>query len=510
MLGGGEEYFAPPEEIDVDTITRFANLCARLRRQEKPSKKALDELKAEAEAVGSTMAAKEIVAGAIFRCIAAYSGTKQLCYWYLLDILAKQYPHTFGLLFSQHLLDVGCDAMPWEDQALYLKLQSLVEHWDGVFPADVVDRVYLARKERLWAAKHPVEAVEMRAQEEKKWGEVEKQHQEADGLDYYEQPCLAFLQGRCPWGSGCTQLHPDGLEGTMPAETRLGDWRCPGCGAINRHFRRRCFSCPREKPQYRRNGAVKTAEEVALSTPDPEALAALRQRFGYNPCNEADAVAYWANRFQHEPVATFVENRRAAFLNKIMPAVKASVSHAASSRHPKRGHDDFAAAAAPKAHRGEGRAPLATATAAGSAATPSAATAGPVRARLPEIPDMPAPERVAFVCRRIIDRGTQDQDFAGYLFLLCKALPEAIQDAKWTGSAAPEDSLAIYECAKRVFAAWSTHNAQADANPDSGSARRMHPATPFFADVRRFLGALPLTPAHRTDLQQMCGVVLHE
>jgi hypothetical protein len=504
MIGGGEEYFAPPEEIDVDTIQRFASLSQKLRQLEKAGSKVVAQLAEEAEAVGTSMAAKEIVAGLIYRCITTYSGNKQLCYWYLLDKLAKDKPDTFGHLFGMHLLDVACDCMPWEDPNLYSKLESLVEHWDGVFPRNVVDRIYLARKERQWAARHPLEAAEIRQAEEKKWAEVEKQYQEADGLDFYEQPCLAYMQGHCPWGNQCTLFHPEGLEGTLPAETRLGDWRCAGCGVINRHFRRRCFSCPRERPQYRKDGSVKTLEEQALSHPDPEALAALRQPLGYNPISEKEAVEYWKNRFTHEPVSAFIEARRLAYLSKILPAAKAGAATSGKGKRPlpsdlSRHHAAGGGGQQPlKAHRSEG-----SSTAAG-AATAAAGGGVAARVKLPEVPELPPPDRVLHICQRVIDRGAQDADFPGYLYLLCKTLPEAARDAKWTASKAPEDSLALHECAKRVFASWSLWNATA------GDKSAMHPAMPFFADVRKYLGALPLTAQHRGDMERMCAQVLQK
>lgn len=511
MLGGGEENFAPPEEIDVETLTKFAKLCGELRALKKAGGATIARLAVQCDEVGTTMTAKEAVAGLIFRFIMNKKGADQLKYWYLLDKLAKDYPQTFGYLFSLHIFEVATDCMPWEDPALFPKLESLVEHWDDVFPADVITRIYLSRTERQWAAKNPLEAARIREEEEAKWAEVEKQSIEEDGLDLYEQPCLAFLQGRCPWGAQCTQLHPAGLEGTLPSEARLGDWRCPGCGAVNRHFRRRCFSCPREKPQFRKGCSVKTKEEELLSHPDEEARAALRQRWGYDPENAADAVKHWAARFAREPPSAFVEARRNAYVSRILPAVKkamqASSAAAVGTRRGRDGDDQqrgggrdaLPSSSGPaKASRAEGGSGVAA-----NASAPPAGGGPAVRVQLPQVPpELSAAQRVAYLCTKVIERGAHDADFAGFLFLLCKAMSEAVRDAKWSAKAAPEDSFVLVECAKRVFAAWTTWKAASGSAP-----QRLHPATPFFADMSKYLAALPLLPAARDEIRKMCDVV---
>ena len=493
MFGGGEEYFAPPEEVDPDSIARFATFCDRLRRLEKPTKAAIEGLAEEADKVGARFVAKEIVAGVILRHIKTWSGKKQLCYWYLLDKLAKEHGDTFGYLFGNHLLDIGTDYIPWEVEATRRAYESLVEHWNGVFPDDAVKAVWASQKQRLYHAAHPDEAAAERKLEEEIWAAEEKRHQAADGLDQYEQPCLAYLQGSCQWGAECTMLHPPGLQGSLPPECRLGDWRCPGCGAINRHFRRRCFSCPREKPQYRKgDGGEQTPEEKLLSAPDAAVLAAWRQQFGYDPADEAEAVAHWRAALAGKPTAMYLEERRRAYQEKIVRAGRAG--GATGGRRP-REDPAVAAAMADKKHRTESAGAGATAAAAGGGAA--------VKVQLPAVPQMPPKEKVFYLAGTIVQRGINDREFAGHLFLLCKALPLAAADPTFAAAVVPETTTVLHECAKLVYTAYTVAQARAGGAPPP-----KHPATPFFTDVRRFLSLLPVDDATRADIGRMADQVL--
>eukprot|EP00658_Telonema_sp_P-2_P062113 TRINITY_DN50782_c0_g1_i1.p1 TRINITY_DN50782_c0_g1~~TRINITY_DN50782_c0_g1_i1.p1 ORF type:complete len:215 (-),score=43.63 TRINITY_DN50782_c0_g1_i1:58-624(-) len=105
---------------------------------------------------------------------------------------------------------------------------------------------------------------------------------------------MDYLQGKCSWGDQCKQLHPPNLKGSLPLECRLGDWKCV-CGTINRHFRRRCSSCPKEKPQYRRDQQVSVEEDLLTH---PETFTEeFRHQFGYNPNAKEEALKYWRKRF---------------------------------------------------------------------------------------------------------------------------------------------------------------------------------------------------------------------
>ncbi|CCW60740.1 unnamed protein product [Phytomonas sp. EM1] len=317
MFGGGEEYFQEPPEINRETLRRFAAFCARLRGLEKPGKKVIAEAAALAREVGDDPQAYELVIGALFRHIKSWKGTHQLACWYVLDQLAKEARDKYGYVAGKYLLEVGRDFIPYEDPALATRYERLVAHWERVFPRHVVDALWMAKKERLWAASHPEEERARRRAEEEMWEREERAMTEDDGLNLFGQPCLDYLQGRCAWGADCRFLHPPGEEGSLPPECRMGDWKCPSCGVINRHFRRRCANCVREKPQYQKV-RTPTAEDALLSAPDAAALEALRQQFGYNPAFPEEALAHWRLRLEGTDLAAYLAERRAAYRVRIL------------------------------------------------------------------------------------------------------------------------------------------------------------------------------------------------
>lgn len=295
MFGGGEEFFQDPPSYDSNTLRRFCAFSSRLRRLEKPGKKAIADVSQLAREVGDSPDAYELVVGAVFRHIKTWNGSRQLACWYVLDKLCKECPDKYGFCASKYVLEIGRDYMPFEDPDLRPKYEALVEHWENVFPRHVVDAVWLSKKERLWAAQHPEEFQQQLREEEEEWRKTELEMQEMEGLNTFGQPCINYLQGRCSWGDQCTLYHPPGEEGTLPPECRMGDWKCFGCGVINRHFRRRCANCVREKPQYKRLRQA-TIEDRMLSAPDPVAMDTLKQQFGYNPYETHEAVAHWKRR----------------------------------------------------------------------------------------------------------------------------------------------------------------------------------------------------------------------
>lgn len=317
MFGGGENYFKEPLSYDHGTLQRFCQFCSRLRTVQKPGKKAIHEASSLAKEVGNSLEQTELVIGALLRHIKTWVGLKQLACWYVLDKLCKENPSTYGFCTSKYVLDIARDYMPFEDPELREKYEVLVEHWENVFPRHVVDAIWMSKKERIWSASHPEEYQQQLKAEEDEWKQEELAMEDEDGLNAFGQPCMDYLQGRCGWGDRCTLYHPPGEEGSLPPECRLGDWKCRGCGVINRHYRRRCANCVREKPQYKRL-RHRPVEDTMLSTPDPNAMAVLRQQFGYVPYDEEEAVQHWAKRFQHTPLHAFLAERKAAYRVRIL------------------------------------------------------------------------------------------------------------------------------------------------------------------------------------------------
>jgi hypothetical protein len=494
MLAGGEEYFQPPEPIDHDSLRRFAVWCRQLRALERPSKNAIGALSRDGDAVGSDMHVKEVVAGTVLRCIKQSAGTKRYAYWCLLDKMAKDYPSTFQFLFEQHVPDVAADCIEWEDADLARRYEALLEHWDAVFDRQLVQTVWeVRRKERLWAAAHPAEARQQRADEEAAWDREIESQRDAEGLDNYGEPCLAYMQGRCSWGDRCPQLHPPGLEGTLPPECRAGDWRCAGCGMVNRHFRRRCFACMREKPQYKKGAAFdQTPEAVAVSRADPELLAPLSAQFGYDPCDPVAAVTWWSQRLATPAlVAQHIDERRRRYHSQILSAVAANV--AASGADRRRAREDAAPTSA-----GDVR----PAAAAGAATAPSASTTVDIAVPASALVGTAA-DRFAVLAGALLEGGVHAPGYLHSLLYVSRVLPElakqrraAVAAAVAAGSAPPAIdanlSLVALEVCRMVHASWL-----------ATGRRRPHSAVVFLDGVGRDVDALPLVEEHRVEISRL-------
>ena len=489
MLGGGEQFFAPPEEISEETLKNYARFCTLLRNAERPNKATIDSLTAAATAAGVSFNDKEIVAGAVIRHIKSWEGKKQLCYWYLLDNLAKQHRETYGFLFGNHLLDIGTDHIPWENKQLYKSYEKLLEHWDGVFDEHIIQTVWHSQRQRLRYAEHPEELEQERAHEEQLWSSEEAKHQEVDGLDQYEQPCLAYLQGMCTWGNECTMLHPPGLEGSLPPECRLGDWRCPGCGAINRHFRRRCNACPREKPQYRRDCMGMSAEDEILSKPDESVRSVFKEQFGYDVGDEAAAVAHWTEYFRNHTAMEYIQMRRDKY-KKFLIHDRSRPQRAlpVGTGPSKRPRDDTPSEASLILISQQ------------QSRTAGAGHATTAPRQLPSLPEnMSEKDKVYFIAGRIKQRGIQDPDFTSHLMLFIKNLKIAVQDASFTSTIVPETSQVLADCIELVYASYQTFVAR-------GSVGK-HGSMPFFKNIQQLLPLLPVNESASEKIRKMCQVV---
>ncbi|CAD2214857.1 hypothetical protein AGDE_10281 [Angomonas deanei] len=317
MYGGGEEFFLEPTSYDIETLTSFAKFSNALRQLEKPGKKAITEAVALARDVGDSNSSYELVIGVLFRHIKTWSGNKQLSCWYVLDKLCKEDRDKYAFAAERYVLEIGRDYIPYEDEVLGPKYESLVEHWERVFSASVVEALWQSKRERLWAAEHPNEVIEQERKEEEEWEEQERAMQDIEGLNDFGQPCMDYLQGRCTWGDQCRLYHPPGEEGTLPFGCRNGDWKCKFCGVINRHFRLRCGNCVREKPQYKKE-RVLAPEDVLLTKPDEAVQRVLKQQFGYNIYNREEAKKHWAMRLENTRIEDYLAERKAAYTVRIL------------------------------------------------------------------------------------------------------------------------------------------------------------------------------------------------
>lgn len=479
MFGGGEEYFQDPPEIDRDTLRHFATFAARLRAVEKPGKKSIAELAALAREVGDTNQAYELVVGTIFRHIKTWTGNKQLACWYVLDKLCKEDRDKYGYTASKYILEIGPDYIPYEDPAVAPKYESLVEHWEGVFPRHVVDALWMAKKERLWAVDHPAEVLQQQQEEEREWVREEDAAEDEDGLNDFGQPCIDYLQGRCTWGDSCRLLHPPGEEGSLPPECRMGDWKCQSCGVINRHYRRRCSNCVREKPQYKKTRTV-TAEDAMLSAPDDSAQRALRQQFGYDPYAESEAVAHWKLRLGSTTVEDYLAERRAAYRVRILgrPPANALEERCKLQKHYPdvdlgpdtdlhlllTGHNEEDGGPSAKRARQEGVVPSNT--------SPSNA--------------------VALVAQTILERGVRDGS-ASQLFAELARHARLLANGEGHVLSEPQAEAFLSVC-KLGFTAWNTNE---EAAPF---------VAPFFKALSKLEGSLGLSSQQQEQLTAMTTV----
>lgn len=523
MLAGGEEYFQPPEPIDHDSLCRFAAWCKKLRGLEKPGKKSLETLAREGDAVGAAMHVKEVVAGTVLRAIKQSAGVKRHACWCLLDLMSKTYKSTFAFLFELHLADVAADCIDWDDPNLAPKYEQLLEHWDTVFDKQLIQTLWsVRRKERLWAASHPEEARRQRDDEEATWDREIERSKDEEGLDNYGEPCLPYLQGRCSWGDKCTQLHPPGLEGSLPPESRAGDWRCPSCSMINRHFRRRCFSCVAEKPQYKKGADfAKTPEVVATCKAETRFLDPLASQFGYDFNSPDSAVKFWSEKLSSPAqVAEYIQTRRQKYQSQILPKILETTSAAgaaAAIRTPMVGfqqqqqqqsqssasfisassqqqHDDTRRRdrGVPDYHQQQQQQQTKKVEISVSAV---ALTGSPF-------------ERVSNLSSVILEDGVHHADFLKNLFMLSKTVGDLANEnrklavasttAAATAAAVDENtSLIFFELCRMVHTAWL-----------AAGKKRPHPAVLFLGGLLNDLTALTfLTPEHRSSIKSLAESV---
>jgi hypothetical protein len=392
----------------------------------------------------------------------------------VLDKLCKENKSTYGFALQPYLVDIASDYIPFEDPVNGPKYESMIERWDGVFPRHVVDRIWIGKKERLWAASHPQEVERARKDEELEWQQEELRQQDAEGLDDYGQPCMDYLQGRCMWGKECKQLHPPGLEGTMPLECRLGDWKCR-CGVINRHFRRRCSQCVREKPQYRKEHE-QAVEEKLLSQPDPLMEDISHQQFGYNPMSETEAVAHWAVRLNGVSIHQFKRERSAAIRTRILgkqPSAPLEVQAASQinfgmvqiSRAVVASRDvDATDAPQQKRSRLESLVP--------NGATPT--------------------QGITILSKAIVERGAHDILVPQCLYQLCNLVKEHFSSPGGSKLSSLEGDT-FFLMSRLIFSSWNTNKVAAFEL--------------FFAEIRPHLSSLGLSVQHRDQLATMCSAV---
>eukprot|EP01065_Artemidia_motanka_P035203 TRINITY_DN43110_c0_g1_i1.p1 TRINITY_DN43110_c0_g1~~TRINITY_DN43110_c0_g1_i1.p1 ORF type:complete len:555 (+),score=159.32 TRINITY_DN43110_c0_g1_i1:56-1666(+) len=287
----------PADVLDEGTLRRIARFCRVLQRSDKPKKDVIDDLKALAERAGSD----DVIAGAVTRHIKFASGPKLLLCWYLLDVLAKNHPETFGLAFGPQILDLAVHYMNWmepKEEARYLKL---IETWRMLF-GDITCEDILRRKE--------ARKVELQMRQEERAALVAKglpvpAELESDVVQdrpkedemalilggvrdgqvvEYSAPCKYYLLGVCQ-NPNCPRPHPKGQFGSVSADKCFSDWKCLRCGYENPANQKQCW----------RRDCVGTKPED-LYIPRQVRSNAFREQFGYDPTEPSEAVEHFKSR----------------------------------------------------------------------------------------------------------------------------------------------------------------------------------------------------------------------
>eukprot|EP00758_Cryptobia_borreli_P002602 Tbor_TRINITY_DN3153_c0_g1::TRINITY_DN3153_c0_g1_i1::g.14709::m.14709 len=341
MLGGGGEFFQPPEHIPCESLVAFARFASALKdtaAKEAAKRGTIKKLGDLAISIGTSEVHTELVIGCIFRHIKTVNNynlisssvttptssinvvnKKMLGLWYLLDHLFRVSKDRYAHTASMYITEVG-ECIPWEDKEVSDKFKALIENWRGLFHEHLLHALWSTKEHRMRRVNDPIKYENEMLEEENVWRHEELIQKEEDGLNEYGQPCTDYLQGKCTWGNSCKQLHPPGQEGTLPPECRLGDWKCV-CGIINRHFRRRCSGCPKEKPQYCRSAQL-APEDALLSNPD-DFSNVFTYQFGYDPYIEDEAKKYWGRVLAPYSTKQWILERSEAYRNTILPKIAA-------------------------------------------------------------------------------------------------------------------------------------------------------------------------------------------
>ena len=334
---GDTEFFTPPRVFSPEALRRLSFLCQTLRQLEDLNPRArhhvtgqLEALASEGELVEGALrfhilhTAKEFRATRHERGRGARARQRLQSLWRLLrEALAREEERPLpqgevpGLSLREALQD-GIRVLNQEGRPGGMSLTRVDPNLWGPAPGDALGESEGEETDEEQLRERAQHKLELRVA----LREVESQNQEPEGLDYYGQPCFAFLQGQCDDSStDCPFFHPTGLAGeifygSLPLEARPGDWRCLHCGRINRHFRRRCVVCPSEKPQFRLADLAAWDREAVrreeLIRNNPRRIA-LRSQFGYDPNQLVETCDFWAHFFQTHTIDAWLKARRDLF-----------------------------------------------------------------------------------------------------------------------------------------------------------------------------------------------------
>eukprot|EP00756_Hemistasia_phaeocysticola_P060279 Hpha_TRINITY_DN3897_c0_g1::TRINITY_DN3897_c0_g1_i1::g.44510::m.44510 len=326
------------EIYDEGTLKRVARFCWSLQRADRPRKDVIDDLKMLAERAG----ADEVIAGAVTRHIKFASGPKLLLCWYLLDILAKNHPESFGISFGPQILDLAVEHMNWSDPKDEQRYLRLVETWRVLF-GDMTCEDILRRKE---GRKADLQAAEQEMKVRQARGEVvpsdptkllDEKPAKVDEMSLilggtrdgqvveYNAPCKYYLMGICE-NPNCSKPHPKGMFGTVDAKKVFADWKCLRCGYENPASKKQC---------WRRDCVGTRPDELYVARQVQENP--FRDQFGYDPTNESEAVEWFKKKYPFG-ASQWVAERRSHYF-RIWEIWSRSTPNVAAAREYLQGGD---------------------------------------------------------------------------------------------------------------------------------------------------------------------------
>eukprot|EP01059_Diplonema_ambulator_P035349 TRINITY_DN8279_c0_g4_i1.p1 TRINITY_DN8279_c0_g4~~TRINITY_DN8279_c0_g4_i1.p1 ORF type:complete len:517 (+),score=146.76 TRINITY_DN8279_c0_g4_i1:36-1586(+) len=317
--------------LTVPVLKNLARFCERLIEAEKPKKEVIEGLRDMAENVGEV----ETVAGAITRHIKFAKGSKQLLCWYLLDILAKKHPDSFGHVFGPQILELAVHHMNWVEPKEEAKYARLVDTWRVLFGYSTCEEIM--NKKEVIKAEH-IESERLKAdritrgepEEAPKGPKWDSRELVVGGvkdgqLIEHVESCKWYLVGLCE-NPNCPRPHPPGLFGSRSTKKVLGDWNCLRCGYKNPGSKKQCWrrDCNGVKP------------ELLISIQNMMAENPFAKQFGYDPDNEEEAVAHFKDTNWDEWKA---ERKRKypiiwAEWSKRRPAVSSSAAYSQAVGRP--------------------------------------------------------------------------------------------------------------------------------------------------------------------------------
>ncbi|KNH07470.1 hypothetical protein XU18_2002 [Perkinsela sp. CCAP 1560/4] len=546
------EGFETPEVYDIPTLQRLNRLCRCLKGLRWPSHENITQ----ATTLAKSVEKEDLASAALKRHIKqfAYIPEKereaesstahidhQRALWYVLDSLVKDPTSNFKFYLQEEIISLISDCMPYKLPAESKKYKALMDSWIGVF--DPTYLLQITEIQHKW-----VTEIDYGGDLPDEGTAQKKSTAGAKRVLDFSPPCHEYLQGTCT-DDHCALQHPIGEEGSLPAEAKPGDWRCTFCATINRHFRRRCTSCPTEKTQYYcRRGETKSnitfRNEVSVyptivPSSDPR-FDCLRAQFGYDFMDEAAAKKYWDSYFEMTDIDQWEHDRSLFYRMRILKKAPQTEEEEeiSSTLHFPDISSIHAHQTTTSMHIGEWKGITGGGKLKPSVGDKPRATSGQKESSsmsLPNVPAMAASSQVAWIHKTLKESGVKGKHFPGYLCQFCLCLKKGIIEEKgfrhlrWLGVIIVDifrTAFHSFLLFKRSLVETMRDNNEQQSTPEEEShplleAKRIlstfdsfhamhHPAYPLCSDLRRFLKLIPVPQESAWELEKGTLFVLEK